>query len=162
MPLPDMQRAPRGRPSLTFADANRPGQQQGTRALPVLVEHDPSPGVRPSDPWTSHAAAVDTPGKAGHRGRLKRDIFVLLQIAGEDGHTDDELATCLPDEHPGSVSKRRGDLVRDGHVVNSGRTRTTRWGSEAIVWALAEHVDPVPVLVPEPVRVGAVEAGVAQ
>jgi hypothetical protein len=57
-----------------------------------------------------------------------------MQAAGPDGRTDDELVVLLPDDHPGSVAKRRCDLVRDGEVVDSGRRRPTRRGIDAIVW----------------------------
>jgi hypothetical protein len=47
------------------------------------------------------------------------------------------LTQLLPDVHPGSVAKRRHDLVVDGDLGDSGRTRITRFGSAAIVWVIS-------------------------
>lgn len=95
--------------------------------------------VRPAamaDPETSWAAGrEDTPGKREHRSRLRAQILRLHQAAA-DGLTDDELATQLLDEDRGTIAKRRGDLVRDGELVDTGRTRRTRRGCAAIVWAV--------------------------
>jgi hypothetical protein len=50
--------------------------------------------------------------------------------------TDDELAQALPDQPVGSIAKRRLDLVRAGRVVDTGRTRVTRWDRNAAVWSV--------------------------
>lgn len=93
-----------------------------------------SADVRLGDPDTSAAAARTAPE---YRGRLKRDVLAVHQ-AHPAGLTDDELAGHLPDDHAGSVAKRRRDLVDAGELVDSGHRRPTRRGVGAIVWRLAE------------------------
>lgn len=90
------------------------------------------------DPETSWSAGrTDTPSKRVTRSRLRTDVLALHQVH-PDGLTDDELARLLPDDDKGSIVKRRGDLVRAGHLKDSGRTRPTRRGCAAIVWILAK------------------------
>lgn len=83
------------------------------------------------DPATSHRA--DKSARKGSRSLLGRAILEELQRRA-DGATDDELRTVFEEAPPGSVSKRRGDLCRDGLARDSGRTRRTRFGKDAIVW----------------------------
>jgi hypothetical protein len=58
---------------------------------------------------------------------------------GDDGATSDEISAYL-DRHynkyvpPNQVASRIGELVRDRWVMDSGRTRRTRRGSDATVW----------------------------
>lgn len=60
-------------------------------------------------------------------------IFELIQAAGRYGVTDEMLEDLTGWPHQ-RVSARRRELVRDGKVCGSGRTRTTRSGREAHVW----------------------------
>jgi hypothetical protein len=93
--------------------------------------------VRLGDEQTSHdAAKASTPAKRVHRSRLRAEILRIHQ-AHPGGLTDDELVQLLEDEHPaGSAVKRRGDLVRDGELRDSERTRRTRFGSAATVFVV--------------------------
>lgn len=106
-----------------------PGQQAGDRHS-WCVERDA--GVY--SPPTSHRAAR-TPRKPG---RLDALVLGVLERAGASGRTDDEIAERLPAEHPGSVSKARLRLVRLGLAVDSGRTRPTSRGVDAIVWLIVD------------------------
>jgi len=81
---------------------------------------------------------------AGHRND-RQDLTVRRLVerevakAGARGLIDDELQAANPSRHPGSLSKRRGELVDDGRVVDSGRTRLTRSRRSAVVWVMKEH-----------------------
>lgn len=89
------------------------------------------------DPDTSwQAGRTDTPGKHVARSKLRARVLELHR-ANPAGLTDDELAVRLPDEDKGSIAKRRGDLVAEGALVNTGKTRSTRRGCAAIVWRIA-------------------------
>ena len=68
-----------------------------------------------------------------------RHIALLYIIdQGDDGATSDEISKHL-EAHgkyvpPNQVASRIGELVRDRWVMDSGRTRKTRRGSDATVW----------------------------
>lgn len=87
--------------------------------------------ARVTDSATSWAAGQGTATMREYRSRLKRDVLRLLRARPM---TDDELHQVLADDHPGSIAKRRGDLVREGLVVPAGERRPTRRGSLAVVW----------------------------
>ena len=93
-----------------------------------------TPLARRGDQRTSIAAAEAV---RPHVSRLQSLILNLIAEAGEDGYTDDELTTVLTDHCPGTVVKRRGELVDKGLVVDSGTEALTRWGRWAIVWTVA-------------------------
>jgi hypothetical protein len=91
-----------------------------------------SPARRASrylDPPTSRRA-----GDVERSSKLRNAILKDFQITR--GWTDNELQQRHPDHAPGSVSKRRHDLLVDGEIRDSGRTRFTRWGREAMVWEM--------------------------
>lgn len=105
-------------------------------------EVPPSPlPVRECDPVTSVIAATRARATS-HRSRLRRDIHRLHQM-NPDGLTDDEVSVLLPDDLMSSVGKRRGDLVRDHVLEDSGITRPTRRGAahQAIVWRLVTETE---------------------
>lgn len=94
--------------------------------------------VRRSDPWTSRDAARRAVGNS-----LLRDLVLVAHHAHRDGLTDSDLKRLLPEHNPGSVEKRRHDLV----VYNGRRldlleaTQTTRLtldGCEAIVYRITD------------------------
>jgi hypothetical protein len=103
-------------------------------AMTSVAHH---PDARMTDPLTSWAAAV---ANKASRSRLRGRVLALLIRAGAEGMTDAELAAELPGQHPGSVSKRRCDLVRAGLVAATDRTRPTPYGQPALVWALSPDV----------------------
>lgn len=88
--------------------------------------------AKPDDPETSRQAAAAA--ARGSKSPLAVAILGELRERGHDGATDDELVSVFETEHPGSVSKRRADLCAAGLVVDSGRTRATRRGRQAVVW----------------------------
>lgn len=103
---------------------------------------DPSlfdePRARSSDPETSHAAARAV--RAGTWRARVLESFRAARSAGHDGLTDRELELLWPEARPQTVRTRRSELAAEGYVVDSGRTRRTDAGLEAIVWVLADEV----------------------
>ena len=99
-----------------------------------MVVHEPTlfdiagPAHRTADPVTSVEAGRAAVGNS----KLRRRILEQLQ---QRPSTDNELAHVLGG-HPGSVAKRRHDLVVSKLVFDTGRVRPTRYGSNAIVWAV--------------------------
>ncbi len=108
-----------------------PDQQAGDRHR-WCVERDAGAWSPP----TSHTAAKQA--STGTSSRVAQIVLAAIYNAGSRGKTDDELAHEFPDEHAGSLSKRRLDLVRAGLIYDSGRTRPTSRGVEAIVWVSGE------------------------
>lgn len=100
--------------------------------LPECKDHHFHDDARPDDQDTSRAAARST--NRSPRGRLAR--LVLDDLRRHGPSTDDEVAARHPDEHPGSLAKRRGVWVERGIVRDTGQTRPTRRGVPAIVWAV--------------------------
>lgn len=68
-------------------------------------------------------------------GTQRRDVLDCIAGSGERGCTDEEvqqkLAMRVQTETP-----RRNELVDDGWIEDSGRTRPTTSGREATVWVL--------------------------
>lgn len=85
--------------------------------------------ARSTDPVTSHLAAEASPGRSQHRARV-----LAAHRANAEGLADFELVALLPGLHPGSIAKRRKDLVDVGLIVATAETRLTPHGRSAIVW----------------------------
>lgn len=87
--------------------------------------------TRASDPATSFAAARQAAYRVGtHKAR----IFDVLQSHGMP-LTYEEIAK-LSGLEPHAVARRLPDLEADGKVVPTDKTRKTRNGTEARLWAL--------------------------
>lgn len=83
---------------------------------------------------TSKAAALSAEPTAG----TKRAIaLAFLRGRGLVGATDEEMQELIP-LTPNTQRPRRVELVKGKFVVDSGRTRKTRGGDEAVVWVAAE------------------------
>lgn len=93
------------------------------------------PARRNAPPGTSEAAADQI---AGHAAQQRQTVLVVIAQAGARGATDAEIeaASGLRAQ---SVSPRRGELVKAGQVVDSGRRRRTPRGRSAAVWVTVEH-----------------------
>ena len=89
--------------------------------------------ARDADPQTAHdAAAAMTP----RLGALHQRIRLAIQVS-VTGLTTSEIATALCEPRD-SISPRMKDLVKAGHVTDSGMTRIPPGHTRAsIVWALA-------------------------
>lgn len=99
----------------------------GTKVLPVnrnviIVANKAHP--------TSQRAAI----KAFPRSGTKRQkIYNAIKLFG--GLTDEEIERTL-DMSGNTVRPSRVSLVRDGLVMDSGQTRSTVSGNDAIVWVV--------------------------
>jgi hypothetical protein len=83
---------------------------------------------------TSKAAALSAEPMAG----TKRAILLgFLRGRGAAGATDEEMQTTVP-MNPNTQRPRRVELVQGTFVVDSGRTRKTAGGDEAVVWVACE------------------------
>lgn len=60
-------------------------------------------------------------------------ILAAMREHFPDGCTTDEMEIHLGGRHQ-SVSARFNDMMRDGRIVATGRTRKTSSGRDAIVW----------------------------
>jgi hypothetical protein len=97
---------------------------------------NPRENVRLFDPETSYAAAF---ANSGYRLNQKRHCYYAICGARWKGLTDEELA-FRTGFRINSANKRRGELMKAGLVVDSGRRRLTTSGSEAIVWVAVEYL----------------------
>jgi len=107
------------------------GHECPTRAL--VAEHDEevnaeTPSVRDSD--TSEKAAREI---EAHAETCLARVLAYIVERGEGGATDDEMQVAL-DMNPSTQRPRRIDLCHRGIVVDSGLTRRTRTGRDAVVW----------------------------
>jgi hypothetical protein len=84
---------------------------------------------RNPQPTERAAAARRLPGWEAQAGLLLRAIVE----SGHQGYTQNEME-LIPGIKTNAHRTRKNDLVRDGLVMNSERTRLTDTGSEAIVW----------------------------
>ena len=79
---------------------------------------------------TSRSAWIKSRPKAG---TLRALLLAHLEQCGGDGATDEEMQTQL-DMNPNTQRPRRVELHQGGLIVDSGRRRPTRSGSQAVVW----------------------------
>ena len=85
--------------------------------------------VRTSDPSTSKEAAA---GASVNAAKLRARCLEVLR-AHPAGLTDFQLADLVGSQQT-SAGKRRGELVAQGLVRNSGERRPSPSGAAAIVW----------------------------
>lgn len=104
--------------------------------MALFVTEPPTPPFptgatsRRGDPRTSKAAPPSAPVISA----LQQAVMDAIRAAGDDGLTDDELCLSMPHVCEGTAKKRRCEVERAGAVRDSGRTRPTRTGRQAIVW----------------------------
>jgi len=84
----------------------------------------------------AHKTEADAAQKAlGASGSQRRRVYDYIVYMGIYGATDEELQEALS-LRVQSETPRRNELERAGFITNSGRTRPTSSGSQAIVWIL--------------------------
>jgi|SaaInlLV_10m_DNA_2_1039722.scaffolds.fasta_scaffold09822_3 hypothetical protein len=86
------------------------------------------PFVKGSDTSKDAAGAIKASA-----GVLRAQVLRFIEDAGNDGATDEEIQTAL-DMNPSTERPRRGELVTQGAVKDSGVRRPTRSGRQAGVW----------------------------
>lgn len=79
---------------------------------------------------TSRVAAVEAVPLTGSK---RQAVFHFIQEQGWRGATDEEIQTAL-DMNPSTQRPRRVELVDQGLIQDSGRTRLTRSRRAAAVW----------------------------
>lgn len=67
---------------------------------------------------------------------MRTRVFERLMRCWTTGATDEEIQETL-NMNPSTERPRRGELEKSGLVINSGITRKTRSGRDAIVWMCA-------------------------
>lgn len=77
---------------------------------------------------TSLNAAIGVTAKAPS---LKAQVLAFIVQSGSEGLTDEEMQASID---ANTQRPRRVELVAEGEVVDSGRTRPTAHGKSAVVW----------------------------
>src|SRR5262245_4791484 len=93
---------------------------------------DEPPAQRHSATSRAAAAAI-----VGSLSRLRRLVLDALAAAGLAGLTDEE-GIDRTGLSPSTYRPRRVELWRSGLVVDSGRTRRTASGRNAVIWTAIE------------------------
>ncbi len=94
-----------------------------------------SPGTTTgaAHPETSHAAALRVLPVTGTQRAAVLDMLKAWSLFDSGGATDEEMQHSL--EMPANSQRpRRQELVKLGWITDSGSTRKTESGAEAIVW----------------------------
>ncbi len=110
------------------------GEPRGEQACPLCRYkrrlETPNVYVSASHPKTSHDAVKKARMTSGSH---RKKIFDLIKRHREMGLCDHEIID-LTGLSPNTARPTRISLMKDGFVVNSGRTRKTPEGNDAIVW----------------------------
>lgn len=99
--------------------------------MPKLIDRDV---VIVGKQRTSQAAAEKFLGKSGG---WRRQLYWHLQDCGFDGATDQELQQHF-NKSGDTIRPTRVSLVRDGLIIDSGRTRINESGNQCIIWIVSE------------------------
>jgi hypothetical protein len=93
------------------------------------------PARHNAPPGTSEVAARRVATRTPSR---RKRILALIRERGALGLTDDEGEAVL-NMGPQSYTPRRGELVKQGLIVDSDRRRKTASGCPAVVWVVVEY-----------------------
>jgi hypothetical protein len=99
-------------------------------AAELRASHKPALAVE-SSPTSRAAAAKIEP----RRNNLQAIVYAYI-AACSAGATDEEIQEGTG-MNPSTQRPRRNELVEQGLIVDSGRTRPTRSGRAAVVWVKA-------------------------
>lgn len=105
-------------------------------------------------PAPSHHNAPDTSEQAARAAdlpaiNLRALVLEHIKKCGDRGATDQEIQDSLS-IRPQTQTPRRWELERLGLIRNSGITRKTKSGRNAVVWVYADFFPATPQMVPEP------------
>jgi len=70
--------------------------------------------------------------------RASGDRLAVLRALSHYGPMTDEMIQNVLDMNPSTERPRRGELVDDGFVRDSGRTGRTHSGCRAVLWEITE------------------------
>jgi hypothetical protein len=93
----------------------------------------PTLPYQPQSPTSKAAAKAAKPAAGTHRA----NVLAMLAKVGAMGLTDEQMQDIL-DMNPSTQRPRRIELVRSGHVKDSGRKRNTTSGRKATVWEVVK------------------------
>lgn len=113
--------------------AGRPLPEPSEVLTPRLPVDRPQTATGAAHPDTSHRAAARTRPQSAS-DRLK--VLEYVEQCGPMGATCDEVEEVLGMSHQ-TASARVNGLMNDRWLVDSGRRRPTRSGSDATVWIAA-------------------------
>ena len=88
----------------------------------------PAPFQNHSETSKAAAAAIEPIA-----GTLRAQMLEFIRSAPATGYTDEEMQNLMA-MHSNTQRPRRVDLVRSGLVIDSGITRLTTSGRDAVVW----------------------------
>lgn len=129
----------RSSPEMTVCEH---GEPKGEQACPLCRYEKrlmtPNVYVSSSHPQTSQDAVKKARISSGSRRKM---ILDLIKRHREIGLCDHEIIE-LTGLSPNTARPTRISLMKDGFVVNSGRTRRTATGNNAIVWIADTFVSP--------------------
>lgn len=98
---------------------------------------------RETAPYQPHSqTSVDAAGSLDDLTARQEEVLVAFLSRGARGFTDEELIYAISRQNgrgPNSIRPRRVELFEAGHVHDSGQTRTTRAGRNAVVWVASCH-----------------------
>ena len=100
--------------------------------LPEPFDAEPLPPAVESSRTSQEAACAIEPRAA----TLRRAVLECIRAAGDGGRTDEEVQDELG-MNPSTERPRRIECERMGLVRDSGRTRKTKSGRNAVVWVAA-------------------------
>lgn len=110
--------------------------ESGDPAQPSLpFENRLGPSHHNAPETSGQAAEANFPRSGSQRAKVLLTIFRHLWL---QGLTDDEIASYSK-LVGNSVRPRRGELVKDGLVTDSGHRRGTWMGNPATVWCLTDE-----------------------
>ena len=107
-------------------------EQQLSIDFDAAMRHRRAPAQRHSA--TSRAAAASIEPTAGTKRAI---VLAFLRGCGAAGATDDQMQAGIP-MSANTQRPRRVELVRAHLVVDSGKTRLTPGGDDAVVWVARE------------------------
>jgi hypothetical protein len=110
-----------------------------------MSDHSRPPAHHNAPPGTSERAAAQI---AEHTPTLRERVAAFIVSRGPEGATDEEAGLALRIRAQ-TLTPRRGELVKAGRVVDSGRRRRTTTGRTAAVWVVVEYApQPMPERTP--------------
>jgi len=109
-----------------------------------MPENNPTDETRGMHRVPDHETSIEA-AEAVLPSRQRMKALVYLLLAEKGPQTDEELTSSLRalgiHAAHSSAGKRRGDLVDDGVVVDSGDRRPNVNGRRMIVWRVADLLD---------------------
>lgn len=92
-----------------------------------------------------HATSIKAAGKV-RRFTIRETVEHYARDCGRDGFTDDDLKRIWAGKPESSFRKRRTELAQENRILDTGLTRTNRFGHDEIVWVHRSfHPSPPPV-----------------